>query len=270
MVPRAPLRAVTVLVASGVFAVSAVAGAAQGSTPHAGMEGMSGAHPAHIHLGPCDQLDPNPTFMLTDVTPIGTEPSGSAIPVERSQSTVDASLADLLAGGYAINVHKSAEEIGTYIACGDLGDAADTAGGEALTVGLRKLNDSGYAGIAILTGNGGATDVSVYLAQGLFGSGNAAAASASDAAAAVSASTTSVDIKDFAYSPNPIEIAVGDSVTWTNSDTVPHTATARDRALLQSGTIAAGESFTQTFDEAGTIEYFCEFHAGMKGTVVVS
>lgn len=268
---RAPWRATTVFVASGLFAASALAGTAQDATPQPGMdgmEGMAGAHPAHIHVGPCDRLDPNPTFMLADVAPIGTGASGSAIPVEGSQTTVEASLADLLAGGYAINVHKSADEIGTYIACGDLGDASDAADGDTLTIGLRELNVSGYAGIAILTGNGDATDVNVYLAQGLIEAGGAAATA--DGGTDAAANATAVDIKDFAFSPDPIEIAVGDSVTWTNGDTVPHTATARDRAVLQSGTIAPGERFTQTFDQAGTIEYFCEFHAGMKGTIVVS
>ncbi len=269
MVPRAPWRAATVLVASGLFAVSALTGAAQDSTPHAGMPGMADAHPAHIHVGPCDQLDPNPTFMLSDVTPAGGNASEHAIPVERSRTTVESTLADLLAGGYAINVHKSADEIGTYIACGDLGDVADDADGAALTIGLRELNDSGYAGIAILTANGAATNVDVYLAHGLAGNDHDAAATEDDTAEAVAGATT-VDIVDFAYNPDPVEVAVGASITWTNGDTAPHTATARDRALLQSGTIAPGESFTQTFGEAGTFEYFCEFHAGMKGTVIVS
>ena len=51
--------------------------------------------------------------------------------------------------------------------------------------------------------------------------------------------------------------------------TTPHTATGVDREVLQSGAIKPGESFTQKFDTAGTFEYFCEFHANMKGTVVV-
>ena len=44
-----------------------------------------------------------------------------------------------------------------------------------------------------------------------------------------------VDIKDFTYVPDPVEIPVGATVTWTNSDTAPHTATAQDREALQSG-----------------------------------
>ena len=78
-----------------------------------------------------------------------------------------------------------------------------------------------------------------------------------------------VAIADFAYDPETIEVPAGGTVTWTNEDGVPHTATAQDRDVLQSGTIAAGETYSQTFDEAGTIEYFCEFHPNMKGTVVV-
>ncbi len=78
-----------------------------------------------------------------------------------------------------------------------------------------------------------------------------------------------VTIANFAYDPETIEVAVGSTVTWTNEDGAPHTATGQDRDVLQSGTIATGETYSQTFDEAGTIEYFCEFHPNMKGTVVV-
>ena len=49
----------------------------------------------------------------------------------------------------------------------------------------------------------------------------------------------------------------------------PHTATATDRAALQSGTLNQGDSFTQQFDTAGTYEYFCEFHPNMHGEIVV-
>jgi plastocyanin len=39
--------------------------------------------------------------------------------------------------------------------------------------------------------------------------------------------------------------------------------------VLQSGTLNQGDSFSQTFAEPGTFDYFCEFHADMKGTVIV-
>jgi plastocyanin len=51
---------------------------------------------------------------------------------------------------------------------------------------------------------------------------------------------------------------------------VPHTATATERGVLQSGAIAPdGGSFSQTFEAAGSLDYFCEFHPNMEGTIVV-
>jgi hypothetical protein len=73
--------------------------------------------PAHIHKGSCNDLDPTPAYALSDVK------DGS------STSTVDAKLDDLREGAFAINVHKSAEQIQTYVACGDVGIAkSDDAG----------------------------------------------------------------------------------------------------------------------------------------------
>ena len=78
-----------------------------------------------------------------------------------------------------------------------------------------------------------------------------------------------VDIVNFSFNPDPITVPVGGTVTWTNRDGVPHTATARERDVLQSGAIAPGTSFSQTFDQAGEFQYFCEFHPNMEGTIVV-
>ena len=244
--------------------------AAQDASPAAGA--TADDHPAHIHVGSCAELDPNPTFMLTNVAPVSSAaaPAGdaAAIPVERSVTTVDASLDELSTGGYAINIHQSVDDIGTYIACGNLsGNLADEDG--ALIVGLGELNGSGHAGVATLTANGEQTDVTVYLAQGLTAMAGSAAQSETTGDSAATADAVTVDMKDLAYNPASVELPVGATVTWTNSDTVPHTATAQDRALLQSGTIDPGASFSQTFDQPGTIDYFCEFHANMKGTIVV-
>lgn len=252
----------------GLIAMAGLSGAAQEATPSA----AGHAHPAHIHLGSCDNLDPNPAFPLTDVAPVaGMEEAGIdgaiAIPVERSVTTVDAPLEDVRTGGYAINIHQSVEDIATYIACGNLSGATDESG--ALVVGLAELNDSGHAGIAILTANGEQTDVNVYLAEGLSGAAAAAAATEIPSDTEAAADAAIVDIKDLAYNPAEVDVPVGTTVTWTNSDTVPHTVTAQDRAALQSGTLNAGDDFSQTFDTPGTFDYFCEFHANMKGTVVV-
>ena len=253
---------VTAVAVAGLFVAGGLA-AAQDATPAGG---SAHAHPAHIHLGTCEELDPSPTFPLADVARMASESgAAAAIPVERSVTTVDAMLEELRTGGYAINIHQGADDIGTYVACGNLNGARDDSG--TLVVGLGALNDSRHAGVAILTEQGEQTDVTVYLVEGLSGDPAAASAPASDTEAMADA--TMVDIKNFTYLPDPVEIAVGETVTWTNSDAAPHTATAQDREVLQSGTLNLGESYSQTFDQPGTFDYFCEFHAQMKGTVVV-
>ncbi|HEV2073015.1 MAG TPA: cupredoxin family copper-binding protein, partial [Thermomicrobiales bacterium] len=197
-------------------------------------------------------------------SPAASPVAGSAGDVVAESTTeVDASFEELLASEeYAINVHESAENIGNYIACGNpTGPATD---GE-LHIDLEELNDSGYTGQAHLVDNGdGTTTVTVTLMTMGTGAGTPAASGQSDTAAAVE-----VEIKDFAYNPDPVTIKVGESVTWTNQDSAPHTATGQDREVLQSGNLDQGQSYTQAFDTAGTYEYFCYFHPDMKGVVTV-
>jgi plastocyanin len=85
----------------------------------------------------------------------------------------------------------------------------------------------------------------------------------------VRAAEVAVDISDFAFQPGTVTIQVGDTVTWTNNDSVAHTATSTDDPALFDGGMAPGESFSFTFTEAGSFAYFCEIHPEMEGTVVV-
>jgi len=64
--------------------------------------------PAHIHDGSCASLDPKPRVPLQNVV------SGS------STTTLDMKLDDIVSKGGAVNVHKSAADVKTYVACGDL------------------------------------------------------------------------------------------------------------------------------------------------------
>jgi hypothetical protein len=73
-----------------------------------GVTGATGSQPAHIHKGTCDKLDPKPAFPLSPVV------NGM------SETTVKASLKDLTTGGYAINGHKSAQDLQTYVFCGEI------------------------------------------------------------------------------------------------------------------------------------------------------
>lgn len=228
-------------------------------------DGGAAAHPAHIHLGTCDALDPNPTFMLSDVAVAPTDADAgdaAAIPVARSVTTVEAALEDLRTGGYAINVHESVDDIGTYIACGAIAGSPE---GGRLEIELDELNGSGYSGAAMLESVGDETTVEIRLERPSEHDGPGTPPVTPQSAQAA----LTVDVRDFAYDPDPVTVPAGGSVTWTNSDPVPHTATARDREVLQTGTIRSGESVTVTFAAAGEYEYFCEFHSGMKGTLVV-
>ena len=83
------------------------------------------------------------------------------------------------------------------------------------------------------------------------------------------AGATSVPIKDFAFKPASVTVSVGDTVTWTNQDQAPHTATANDGSF-DTGNLDKGQSGSHTFSKAGTFAYICSVHPSMKGTVVVT
>jgi plastocyanin len=70
------------------------------------------------------------------------------------------------------------------------------------------------------------------------------------------------------FSPNPVEVKVGETVTWINDDG-RHTVTSKD-GVFDSGMMGKGQSFSFTFDKAGEYPYFCEPHPSMVGTVVVT
>ena len=71
------------------------------------------------------------------------------------------------------------------------------------------------------------------------------------------------------FSPNPVEVEVGETVTWINDDSGRHTVTSKD-GVFDSGMMGKAQSFSFTFDKAGEYPYFCEPHPNMMGTVVVT
>jgi plastocyanin len=85
---------------------------------------------------------------------------------------------------------------------------------------------------------------------------------------------------DKAFSPNPINVKVGGTVTWSDKDTTaPHTVTSGTGSSdpnkgkeFDSGLstlLTAGKTFSHTFKTAGEIPYFCIIHPTMVGKVVV-
>jgi len=80
-----------------------------------------------------------------------------------------------------------------------------------------------------------------------------------------------VDIPSISFDPAEVTVKAGTTVTWTNSDDLPHTVT-KDGGPgpdFDSGNIEPGDEFEQTFDEAGTVDYICTIHPGQAGSVTV-
>ncbi|MDV3278211.1 MAG: plastocyanin/azurin family copper-binding protein [Nitrososphaerales archaeon] len=71
------------------------------------------------------------------------------------------------------------------------------------------------------------------------------------------------------YLPANFTAKVGQTVTWVNRDSGPHTVTS-STGVFDSGSIASGASFSFTFTQAGTYQYYCTYHLWMKGTIVVT
>ena len=78
---------------------------------------------------------------------------------------------------------------------------------------------------------------------------------------------------DRCYIPSLIVIEKGKQVTWVNEDSAFHSITSgyydTPTDLFDSGHLDPFESYTLTFDEIGTYDYFCTLHPWMKGQVIV-
>lgn len=87
--------------------------------------------------------------------------------------------------------------------------------------------------------------------------------------ASPTAGATQVQIANLAFAPPSLTVATGETVTWTNDDSLPHTVTALD-GLFDSGILDPGGTFSWTFADPGSIAYQCQLHPNMQGTVVVA
>jgi hypothetical protein len=139
--------------------------------PAAPTSGMTAA----IHQGSCQQPDAQP---VVDLGTFG-QPTNSDGSVTQTQgiqtgppllqaaaSGLELNLTDTLGSGqaYVILVHQSSEQYSTYLACGELsGPVIDN----NLAVGLRPINNGGFAGVATLKATDGKTDSTVYLMSDL-------------------------------------------------------------------------------------------------------
>ena len=85
--------------------------------------------------------------------------------------------------------------------------------------------------------------------------------------APASAQEIQITIDNFTFSPNELKLKVGDSVTWTNHDDIPHTVVSAGK--FRSKTMDTDDKFTFTFTSAGDYKYFCSLHPHMTGMIKV-
>ncbi|MCH1607422.1 MAG: plastocyanin/azurin family copper-binding protein [Nitrosopumilus sp.] len=81
------------------------------------------------------------------------------------------------------------------------------------------------------------------------------------------------DIEDICYIPSNIVVEKGKSVTWLNEDSSFHSVTSgfypEPSGLFDSGHLDPYQSYTLSFDEIGTYDYFCTLHPWMFAQVIV-
>ena len=88
---------------------------------------------------------------------------------------------------------------------------------------------------------------------------------------AVAIPSGAMSLGSMAFGANPLTIAAGTTVTWTNNDGVTHTSTSvPGGSTWSSGNILPGATFSFPFTTPGTYSYRCNLHTSMTGTIVVN
>src|SRR6476646_6771068 len=82
------------------------------------------------------------------------------------------------------------------------------------------------------------------------------------------AADAQVKIANFTFEPPVLTVKVGTTATWVNDDDIPHLVSEKD-GKFRSSALDTDATFSQTFKDVGTIEYFCVLHPHMIGKIVV-
>jgi plastocyanin len=83
------------------------------------------------------------------------------------------------------------------------------------------------------------------------------------------ADEAAVKIDNFTFIPETITVKPGTVVKWTNEDDIPHSIVGVD-GKVRSKAFDTNETFSFTFSEPGTYNYFCGLHPHMKGKIIVA
>lgn len=83
---------------------------------------------------------------------------------------------------------------------------------------------------------------------------------------AVTQDVNAINIENFSFNPSAITIKKGAAITWTNNDSAPHKIKSD---TFNSEILNKGQSFSFTFNDAGTFNYSCSIHPSMTGEIIV-
>ena len=98
----------------------------------------------------------------------------------------------------------------------------------------------------------------------------APATSTPAATPAAGGGAVAVSMKNIQFAPTSVTAKVGQTVKWTNDDSVDHNVTAKSGATFKSSNFGQGGTFSFKAAKAGTISYVCTIHPGMVGTIIVT
>lgn len=249
------------------WAVAATAAALLATTASGLAQEASPARPSHIHIGDCDELG-EVIQPLTSLTVPGGDVLGNsdAVVAEAAFTSIPQTIAELTAEDHALKVHLSKEQIQTYLACGDIGGALDANG--ALIVGMKELDESGYAGIAYLEEQpNGTTSVSVMIARVIPRDSPVEEVTTADAAPAPAGepAVVNVTVSEFTIDM-PTEIASGPvRFTISNTGNAPHSFVIEGEGIRKrlANNVPPGGSSVLNADLApGTYTVFCPVGEG--------
>jgi nitrite reductase (NO-forming) len=203
-------------------------------------------------------------------------PAGTMVPPKGSDMVSGPPMAaNATAGnattGPATNATEAATAVGAQNQTLSVVNATGT--NETRSAVTTNVTDTETAGTNATTGAAMSNETGASNSTGTGANGGGGGASTS-----VSIVPGSSSLTDTAFSPNPVEVGVGSTVTWTNDDTQPHTvvsgANAQPSGEFDSSPnfnplIAPGATFEHTFTTAGEFPYYCALHPNMVGTVSV-
>jgi plastocyanin len=110
--------------------------------------------------------------------------------------------------------------------------------------------------------------LAISCAQANPGSGPKSSYASATASALAQPTGSEIKIDNFSFTPATLTVPVGTKVTWTNHDDIPHNIVSSGQKF-KSKAMDTDDSFSNTFNEAGTYEYFCGLHPKMVGRVIV-